>query len=178
MTKTQGVFEKRPRNFYPTPLSAVKALKGILPNNFSFCEPCAGAGDLVRHLEAEFEEAVCFLPMDIEPQADWVMKGDALNISAEDLEYCDVIITNPPFDWKTVKPMMDHFISLKHTIMLLPADFIHNIRFAPYLKWCYLIKSIGRVKWIEDSKGSGVENYIWAFFRPDNGSPTEFVGRT
>ena len=178
MTKTNKQFEKRPRDFYPTPMSAVKSLKGLLPDNFSFCEPCAGAGDLVRHIEAEFERAVCFLPVDIEPKVDWVVQGDALNIGVGDLEYCDIVITNPPFTWSVVKPMMDHFIPLIPTVLLLPADFAHNVRFAPYLKQCAAIKSIGRIKWIEDSKNSGVENYSWYFFSPQKVLHTEFIGRT
>jgi len=179
MTKTNKQFEKRPRDFYETPLSAVKSLQGFLSTGFTFCEPCAGAGALVNHLEVEFE-ATCFLPIDIEPQVDWVVKGDALNLNEASLEYCDVIITNPPFTWSIVKPMMDHFISLKPTILLLPADFAHNIRFTPYLRWCSLIKSIGRVKWIEGSKGSGVENYAWYWFDKDKPSDqaTTFYGRS
>lgn len=177
MTKTQGVYEKHPRDYYKTPFKAVEPLKGFLSTGLTFCEPCAGDGALVKHIESLFQ-AECFLPMDIEPQADWIIKGDAINLSEEAVQYCDLIITNPPFTHSILSPLMDKWINLKPTVLLLPADFIHNIRFAPYLKWCYLIKSIGRVKWIEDSKGSGVENYIWAFFRPDNVSPTEFVGRT
>jgi hypothetical protein len=180
MTKTQGQFEKRPRDFYPTPLKAVTALVGHLPEGFSFCEPCAGAGDLVRHLEGLFEGCACFLPLDVEPQVDWVTKGDANNLTAEALEYCDVIITNPPFTWSVLKPLLDKWISLKPTILLLPADFMHNIRFAPYMKLCEKMMSIGRVQWIEGSKGSGVENYCWYWF--DNAKEvdqsTKFYGRT
>lgn len=179
MTKTQGVYEKRPRNYWPTPAKAVLPLANHLQQNFSFCEPCAGNGILVEHLERMFN-AVCFLPIDLEPQADWITKADANNLTAEALEYCDAIITNPPFDWATLKPLMDKFISLKPTILLLPADFLHNIRFAPYLDVCERVISIGRVKWIEDSKATGVENYAWYFFDKDKDvdNATQFYGRT
>lgn len=177
MTKTQGVYEKRPRDFYPTPLKAVTALVGHLPESFSFCEPCAGAGDLVRHLESLFEGAVCFLPIDIEPQVDWVTKADAINLHEDALEYCNYIITNPPFTWNVLKPLLDKWIDLRPTILLLPADFIHNIRFAPYLIFCEKVVSIGRVKWIEDSKATGVENYAWYFFDKHNKETTKFYGR-
>ena len=43
-------FERREADFYPTPravLPLIPHLRGIR----SFAEPCAGAGDLVRHLE-------------------------------------------------------------------------------------------------------------------------------
>lgn len=179
MTKTQGVYEKRPRDFYPTPFKAVEPLKGFLSTGLTFCEPCAGDGALVKHIESLFQ-AECFLPVDIEPQADWIIKGDAIDLNEEAVQYCDLIITNPPFTWSVLKPLMEKWISLRPTVLLLPADFMHNIRFSPFLKTCWFIKSIGRVKWIEDSKSGGVENYAWYMFDKDM-SPydtTTFYGRT
>lgn len=169
-------YEKRPRDFYPTPAKAVEPLQGVLRPNFTFCEPCAGNGALVSHLEVGFQ-ANCFFPSDIEPQADWITKKDGLDLTAEDVEFCDMIITNPPFTWNVLKPLMDVWIPLKPTILLLPADFIHNIRFGPYLEYCQAIVSIGRVKWIEDSKVSGMENYMWAFFATEKVDSTQFIGR-
>lgn len=170
-------FEKRPRDFYPTPLKAVEVLKGHLPDAFTFCEPCAGNGALVEHLEGLFSGALCVLPMDVEPQVEWIVEGDANSLSSQDLEHSQLIITNPPFTWSVLKPLMDKWISLRPTVLLLPADFLHNQRFAPYLKYCTKIVSIGRVKWIEDSKTAGVDNYVWAFFDQSNQAPTNFYGR-
>ena len=47
-------FERRERDFYATPLSSVLPLAPHLraARVKSFCEPCAGNGDLVRHLES------------------------------------------------------------------------------------------------------------------------------
>jgi len=179
MTKNNKIYEPRPRDFWPTPEKAVLPLLGHLPKGFTFCEPCAGNGALIDHLEKHFE-ATCFAPLDIEPQQHWITRGDAINLNEETVEYCDCIITNPPFTWKVLKPLLDVWIPLKETILLLPADFIHNQRFAPYLEKCVKIISVGRVKWIEDSKTSGVENYIWAFFNfnKDPLYQTEFFGRS
>lgn len=171
-------FEKRPRDFYPTPLKAVEVLKDHLPDGFTYCEPCAGNGALVDHLETVFPQSLLFLALDIEPQADWILSGDASLLSSESVENCQYIITNPPFTWSVLKPMLDRWIDLRPTVLLLPADFVHNQRFAPYLKKCTKIVSIGRVKWIEGSKTAGVDNYIWAFFDKNNNNPTEFYGRT
>ena len=45
-------FERKPRDFYPTPFVAVEPLIGHLqPRKFKFSEPCAGDGQLCRHLE-------------------------------------------------------------------------------------------------------------------------------
>jgi hypothetical protein len=37
--------------------------------------------------------------------------------------------------------------------------------------------SIGRVKWVEDSKGSGKDNSCWYLFDYHHRGPTEFYGR-
>jgi hypothetical protein len=177
MTKTQKVYEKRPRDFYPTPLKAVTPLVGHLPDAFTFCEPCAGAGDLVRHLEGLFEGCACFLPIDIEPQIDWVTTADANSLTSEALEYCDFIITNPPFTNSILSPLMDKWIELKPTVLLLPADFAHNIRFSRYLDVCEKIVSVGRVKWFEETKMSSVENFSWYFFNKNKTEQTKFYGR-
>lgn len=170
-------YERRPRDFYKTPEKAVLPLIGHLPSGFSFCEPCAGDGQLVNLLEKHFN-AMCFLALDVEPQVDWVLRGDANHINAESVEVCSLIVTNPPFRWDWLKPLMDTWINLKPTVLLLPADFAHNQRFAPYLSVCERIVSVGRVKWIEDSKASGVENYSWYMFDKNNTKPTNFYGRT
>jgi hypothetical protein len=39
------------------------------------------------------------------------------------------------------------------------------------------IVSIGRVKWIEDSAGSGKDNAAWYLFDAIKAGPTEFYGR-
>jgi len=176
MTKTNGQFEKRPRDFYVTPEKALLPLLPHLPKGLSFCEPCAGNGELVNMLE-EHLEASCFLPLDIEPQVDWVVKGDAGVLNEEQLLFCEWIITNPPFTWSVLAPLMKLWISLRPTALLLPADFMHNKRFAPFLNDCTDIISIGRVKWIEESKATGVENYCWYIFNKNNKEATKFYGR-
>jgi hypothetical protein len=173
----RSTYEKRPRDYYVTPIKAVEPLVGHLPQGFSYCEPCAGNGALILHLETLFN-AFCFVPKDIEPQADWIIQGDALNLQGPELEYCEWIVTNPPFTWSILKPLMDKFISLRKTVLLLPADYMHNIRMKKYMDMCERVVSIGRVKWIEDSKVAGVDNYVWMFFDKDHVGPTKFYGRT
>lgn len=180
MGKTSN-YEKRPRDYYPTPKAAVVPVINMLPRGgFTYCEPCAGDGRLVEHLEELLPEALCVLACDIEPQADWIIQKDGTTLRENDLDNCGAIITNPPFTWAVLKPMMERWISLRPTLLLLPADFMHNRRVAPFLEKAVWIKSIGRVKWIEDSKASGVENYAWYMFdkNKDVGTPTLFFGRT
>lgn len=175
MGKTSN-YEKRPRDFYPSPKKAVMPLVGHLPSHFWYAEPCAGDGILIEHLDTLFQ-ATAFVSKDIEPQADGIEVGNGLDLTEEELQFCDYIITNPPFTWSVLSPLMDKWISLKPTVLLLPADFMHNIRFSKYLNVCTKIVSIGRVKWIEGSKTGGVENYAWYFFDKDNKQRTQFYGR-
>ena len=51
-------FERKPRDFYPTPIEAVEPLVEHLPKTFDFAEPCAGDGTLVNHIE-NLVELVC-----------------------------------------------------------------------------------------------------------------------
>lgn len=169
-------YEKKPRDYYPTPRKAVEPLVGHLPLRFSYCEPCAGDGALVKHLEEIFG-AYCFLAKDIEPKQSWIIEGDTTELQGPELEYCEFIITNPPFTWATLKGMLDCFIPLRQTVLLLPADYMHNIRMKPYMEKCNKIVSVGRVKWIEGSKSAGVDNYCWYFFDNENNEPTKFYGR-
>jgi hypothetical protein len=176
MTKTNKVYEKRPRDYYPTPKSAVMPIRHMLPKGFSFCEPCAGDGRLVSHLE-ELTSGQCFFASDIEPGADWIVTLDGNDLDSAAVEYCEYIITNPPFTWGVLQPMLEKWISLRPTLVLLPADFMHNKRVAPLMTNCVWVKSIGRVKWIEGSKGAGVENYAWYMFVKNHDKPTHFYGR-
>lgn len=169
-------YELRPRDKYFTPKAAAEPLKNFLTQGFTFCEPCAGDGRLVRFLEETFD-AICLLPIDIEPNADWILEKDAMELEEGDLDNCSLIITNPPFTWSVLKPLMDKWISLRPTILLLPADFIHNKRMSPYMKKCRLIQSIRRVKWIEGSKTAGVDNYVWAVFDKNFDGETVFLPR-
>ena len=53
-------FERIPRDFYPTPYSAVEPLIAHLPEWYTFMEPCAGDGRLIDHLESNGEALVVF----------------------------------------------------------------------------------------------------------------------
>jgi hypothetical protein len=159
----RGTYEKQPRDFYPTPQEAVTPLILQFSPGMTFIEPCAGNGALVNHLE-NIMGWHCEMAFDIEPQDEKVFKFDAMLL--EDYLECDMIVTNPPFTWSVLCPMLHHFLTLKTTLLLLPADYMHNKRFSPFMRQCSNIYSIGRVKWIEGSKTTGRENYAWYLFQP------------
>lgn len=171
-------FEKKPRDFYATiDPSAVNVLIPHVESYFgSFIEPCAGAGDLAKALMMRNME--CKGMYDIDPQADGVVQRNCLTLKEEevgsDRDY--QFITNPPFTWKVLQPIMDHLTQLLPTWLLLPADYMHNVRMGPYMKRCDKVVSVGRLYW-EENKVKGVDNYCWYHFDKDHKGKTEFFGR-
>jgi hypothetical protein len=170
-------FERKPRDYYPTPLAAVKPLKAHLPSHFIFCEPMAGDGRLIEHIES-ISESCCSAAYDIEPQGDDIDELDAFDLKESDLLGADLIITNPPWDRKILHPIITIFSDLRPTWLLFDADWIHTIQSSELVKTrLRKIVSIGRVKWIEDSAGTGKDNCAWYLFDKNKLGITEFYGR-
>ena len=81
-------FERREADFYPTPRAAVLPLIPYLrPGIKTFAEPCAGDGDLVRHLESFGLR--CVYAGDIRTGQD--------ALALDHYGATDAIITNPPY---------------------------------------------------------------------------------
>ena len=167
-------FERIPRDYYPTPYSAVEPLLPHLPEQFDFAEPCAGDRRLIEHLQKNGGN--CRYAFDIEPMHKKVIKQDALE---HGYSYCDYIITNPPWNRKILHPMIDHFADQKPTWLLFDSDWMHTKQSIPYLKMLKKVVSIGRVKWIEGSTSVGKDNCCWYLFENTFKFDTiEFWGRT
>ena len=168
MGKRSG-FERKERDFYPTPYAAVVPLLYHIPVNVKFSEPCAGDCELVKHLEST--GALCNWMSDINPNHPCVWQD------AFDLKSCEgeMFITNPPYDWKILNPLITHLSDIAPTWLLLPADMMHNKRMAPHIDRCDKIVSVGRVKWFGNQ--SGMENSAWYLFDADFTDDTLFFGR-
>ena len=81
-------FERREADFYPTPRAAVVPLIPYLrAASGRFAEPCAGDGDLVRHLESFGLR--CVYAGDIRTGQD--------ALALDHYGAADAIITNPPY---------------------------------------------------------------------------------
>jgi len=167
-------FERKPRDFYPTPYAAVEPLVEHLPEWFTFIEPCAGDGRLIEHLEKNGGK--CTHAYDIEPQSERVMMYDALLLEQIETPY---IITNPPWDRKILHPMIEKFSDMAPTWLLFDSDWMHTKQSIPYLTKLKKVVSIGRIKWIEGSSSVGKDNCCWyLFYNSKQVKPIEFWGRT
>ena len=176
-------FKRIDRDYYPTPLAAVTALIPYLPTQFTYAEPCAGDRRLISHLEKLHNNSSCEWASDVEPRADNIVTIDALNLVEEHISGCDLIITNPPWIRTKASGFLLHeliktFSDLRPTWLLFDADWVHTIQSSELVKTrlCKIV-SIGRVKWIEDSAGSGKDNSAWYLFDSKKVGPTEFYGR-
>jgi hypothetical protein len=166
-------FARVERDFYPTPREAVVPLLPHLPYGAMSAEPCAGDGALIYALEAGGMS--CIDALDIEPRNCWVYQQDALDWDCG--ESADYIITNPPWDRSILHPMIQHFSRQRPTWLLFDADWMHTKQSAPFMPLLRAVVSVGRVKWIPDSKMTGKDNCAWYHFAPGD-STTVFHGRS
>src|SRR3954447_1286615 len=150
-------FERREADFYTTPRAAVVPLIPYLRGIETFAEPCAGEGDLIRHLESF--GLCCVYSGDISTGQDALAFADYGN--------ADVVITNPPYSPHVLHKLIPHFRGIAVTWLLLPMDFVSTLQAVPFLTHCSDIVTIGRVKWFADSKYASMDNFAW--FRFDGG---------
>lgn len=171
-----------PRDYYSTiDPAAAHALAPHLGSGTRYIEPCAGAGSLIV-LMASVDPAIeCVGAYDIEPLDARVTQRNCLSLTTKDVGDADCFITNPPFQWEMLKPMLDHLPTLLPTWLLLPADSMHNKRMSSYMDFCSDLVSVGRLYWFKDDSGKyikGVDNYCWYLFDAKPwGTRTQFHAR-
>lgn len=172
-------FERVERDFYPTPIEAVRPLLPHLLPKTRFIEPCAGDGALISHLERYGYE--CAMAWDIEPKRQDIWKLNALTeIARASLSYDDFscFITNPPWDRRVLHPLILHLSTQAPTWLLFDADWAHTRQAIHYLPRLRKIVAVGRVKWIPDSPFTGKDNCAWHLFDNKEDGGTLFFGRT
>ena len=170
--KTKQKFERRDRDYYAT--IDPDAVKPLIPfiRGLRVAEVCAGNGDLSMLLEPDVKVV---WESDLDPQNKHILQKNARYLHEGDLQDCQTIVTNPPFTWKLLEPLLEHLPTLKPTWLLLPADVMHNKRMGPYMKRCRFVVSVGRLYWVEN-KVKGVDNYCWFKFVNEQ-VETVFYGR-
>lgn len=163
-------FKRVERDFYPTPKAAVLPLLPHLSTHETIDEPCAGNGALVDVLEKYGYDVAAM--SDIEPQESRINEMDAMQI---ELCEADIFVTNPPYKWEVLSPLITHLSGIAPCWMLLPADMMHNKRMGPHMKDCAKVVSVGRVKWFGNQ--AGMENSAWFLFDGEFSGVTKFYGR-
>lgn len=171
-------FERKPRDYYPTPVEAIMPLIPHLPlSDTGYWEPCAGDGAMIDVLNTHWHSGSCIKASDTEPMRQGISKCDALSTIYVGNEI-DMIVTNPPWDRKILHPIIRRFSSMRPTWLLFDADWVHTKQSAPFMPWLRRIVSVGRVKWIPDSKMTGKDNCAWHLFDQRSTGATEFIGRS
>jgi hypothetical protein len=175
-------YEPQPRDFWRT--TDPNAFPPLFPyiSGSTYFEPCWGAGDLERGL---IGVAACVLRSDIAPQVEGVLQKNALDLTEDDVKGCDYGVSNPPFGWEMLQPLLEHLPTLRPTWLLLPADFMHNKRARPYMDRCSSLVSIGRMYFHKSGEdpsevnySRGTANNCWYLFHDHNQSMTNFIGWT
>lgn len=181
MGKRGATLVRRKNDAYDTPAHAVEPLLAHLDPAMKFIEPCAGKGDLARYLYSKGHRPR--LLFDIKPRATHmglpgnvgmlstfeIHRGNAatfrLSDAASDAER---FITNPPWTWELLVPIILNLYWQAPTWLLLSADLIHNERFSPFEPICRDIVSVGRVRWMEghesDKGHAPYDNAAWYLF--------------
>ena len=168
-------FERNPRDYYRTPREAVFPIWHYLQDHQTFCEPCAGDGALIRSLHEI--GLTCSSAWDIEPQEGGIGIQDACDLTEENLNDADLIITNPPWERKILHSLIPQFSDLRPTWLLFDSDWVHTKQSIPFMPRLRKIVSVGRVKWFD--KTAGKDNACWYLFdRYDETYATRFYGRT
>ncbi|MDQ0132642.1 hypothetical protein J2T08_000543 [Neorhizobium galegae] len=135
----------------------------------TFAEPCAGEGYLVGQLQAA--GLVCTYEGDISSGL------DALVHPFDQDAVFDAIITNTPWRRDILHAMIIRFMHIAPTWILLDADWAHTQQSAPYIDQCSHIVSVGRLKWMPDTKMTGKENCAWYRFHAQHVGGPRFIGR-
>lgn len=121
-----------------------------------FIEPCAGEGELVKHLEARGCRCVW--------QSDISTGRDAFSL--QDRELPDApIITNPPWTREILHRLIPHFAKLRTTYLLFDFEWASSLQGIPCMKYCTEIIPVGRVKWNPGKKyNNDKETVSWYKF--------------
>jgi hypothetical protein len=151
-----GAFPRREFDDYGT--KDDRAVAAIIPflhrdQVTEFIEPCRGDGDLARSLEAAGFRCA---------HASDVREGrNALMLGASHLP----LITNPPYEWPVLRPLLEHFFKIAPFCwLLLPLPWVAAKRVAGFMRHCTDIVIVGRLRWFPGSPHTSLDDFCWYRF--------------
>ena len=172
--------EANKHDLWPTPYHGILPLLPWLGPKTHFLEPCAGDGRLIGYLQEHGH--ICEGAWDIEPQDECIRKLDARHLITG-LPYDRyVFISNPPWTREILHALIRHLLIQHPVWFLFDADWAHTKQAHELLKFCKLVVSAGRIKWLEgqdtDKGHSPMDNCAWYFFTNRRGAGPIFKGRS
>lgn len=164
-------FKRVDKDLYETPAEAIPALLPHLDTSKTYAECCAGPGKLIGHLRPHLTLA---WSGDIDPKHGHP-EVDARTCALGDAEQW---VTNPPWTRKLLHPIIVNLSNQAPTWLLFDSNWANTKQARPFMERCRRIVSVGRLKWIPDSKHSGKDDSSWYLFdKPIPGSAPLFYGR-
>ena len=158
--------------YYTSDPKAHLALCQHLPDNFSYIEPCAGSGELIKGIQSLIPGANCVQAIEIDVNSKNNVSDTEITIGDStkvEFKECDFIITNPPFSkeykkvcFEIIKKSMFH--AKEGAWMLLPLGWVCNKDFQFFMSHCVMVVPIGRVKWFADSPSQESSDSVWMLF--------------
>ena len=166
-------------DLWPTPYHAIEPLLPHLTPRTHFLEPCAGDGRLIGYLQEHGH--ICEGAWDIEPQDECITKLDVRYLNTRLPRASVKFITNPPWTRDLLHPLILCLSEQHDTWLLFDADWPHTKQAKPYLPFCNLIVSAGRIRWLEgqeaDKGQAPKDNGAWYHFTNARGDGPTFIGR-
>lgn len=156
-------FDRLDKDAYMTidPRAAEPLIRYLGSENLTYYEPCVGDGSLKKLLSFE-----CVGDSDMEKDA----RSTQYRTKAQ------YFITNPPWSRELLHPIIENLRSQLPTWLLFDADWMHTRQSSPYMKYCSIILSVGRLIWMPGTTMTGKDNCAWYLFGPRK-SKTVFIGR-
>ncbi|HEY1433211.1 MAG TPA: hypothetical protein VGF39_16515 [Stellaceae bacterium] len=164
-------FPRRARDDYPTPASAIDPLTPFLNRRLRYLDPCSDEPHALADALTDKGFACAISGILCPPRVD-ARNGAYMNV--------DAFITNPPWAKRPLEAILINLSDQAPTWLLMPADWIHTKQSIPFLPRLRKIISVGRVKWIEASPHTSLDNVIWLLFARPSQVKTQivFYGRT
>lgn len=173
-------YRKRRHDFYETPAISLLPILPHLPPKVKFVEPTAGRAHFILGMEEHGHR--CVEAYDIKQRRHkWhgeIKQADVLDPKWKPRRKHDYIITNPPWSRHLLHEMIVKFSDISPTWLMFDSDWYWTVQSIPFKPRLVKIVTVGRVKWIKNSKSSGVDNVsFYLFDKPRKNRVAKIFGR-